>query len=249
MANAHLPIPNLFLAALPEDALNRLRPHLEVMEMPLRKILFEMGQPMPHLYFPDSGMISLLIPLEDGALLEVGVVGKEGFAGLAALFGAETAVHTSMVQLPGTGARIKTDIVRQEMQRSPALLSQVLRYAQALHVQVSQTAVCNVHHTLQERLARWLLMAHDRAASDTLALTQEFLSMMLGVRRPGVTVAATILQQTGAIFYTRGRIAVLDRTRLEAASCECYGMVKEQLDQLLGSTQVLHGAGAPPEGP
>jgi CRP-like cAMP-binding protein len=248
MANADLPIPNLFLAALPEDDLNRLRPHLEVMEMPLRKILFEMGQPMPHLYFPDGGMISLLIPLEDGALLEVGVVGKEGFAGLAALLGAETAVHTSMVQLPGTGARIKTDIVRQEMQRSPALLSQVLRYAQALHVQVSQTAVCNVHHTLQERLARWLLMAHDRAASDTLALTQEFLSMMLGVRRPGVTVAATILQQTGAISYTRGRITVLDRKRLEETSCECYNMVKEQFDQLFGSTQVSQGAGAPPEG-
>jgi CRP-like cAMP-binding protein len=237
MANAHLPIPNLFLAALPEDALNRLRPHLEVMEMPLRKILFEMGQPMPHLYFPDSGMISLLIPLEDGALIEVGVVGKEGFAGLAALLGAETAVHTSMVQLPGTGARIKTDTVRQEMQRSPALLSRVLRYAQALQVQVSQTAVCNVHHNLQERLARWLLMAHDRAASDTLPLTQEFLSMMLGVRRPGVTVAATILQQTGAISYTRGRIAVLDRARLEAASCECYGMVQEQFSQLLGRPQ------------
>jgi CRP-like cAMP-binding protein len=142
-----------------------------------------------------------------------------------------------MVQLPGTGARIQTDIVRQEMQRSPALLSQVLRYAQALHVQVSQTAVCNVHHTLQERLARWLLMAHDRAASDTLPLTQEFLSMMLGVRRPGVTVAATILQQTGAISYTRGRIAVLDRARLEAASCECYGMVQVQFNQLLGRPQ------------
>ena len=205
--------------------------------MPLRKILFEMGQPMPHLYFPDGGMISLLIPLEDGALIEVGVVGKEGFAGLAALFGAETAVHTSMVQLPGTGARIKTDTVRQEMQRSPALLSRVLRYAQALQGQVSQTAVCNVHHNLQERLARWLLMAHDRAASDTLPLTQEFLSMMLGVRRPGVTVAATILQQTGAISYTRGRIAVLDRARLEAASCECYGMVQVQFNQLLGRPQ------------
>jgi CRP-like cAMP-binding protein len=248
MANAHLPIPNLFLAALPEDALNRLRPHLEVMEMPLRKILFEMGQPMPHLYFPDGGMISLLIPLEDGALLEVGVVGKEGFAGLAALLGAETAVHTSMVQLPGTGARIKTDIVRQEMQRSPALLSRVLRYAQALQVQVSQTAVCNVHHNLQERLARWLLMAHDRADSEMLPLTQEFLSMMLGVRRPGVTVAATILQQTGAISYARGRITVLDRKHLEETSCECYNMVKAQVDQLLGSTQVSHCAGAPPKG-
>ena len=248
MANAHLPIPNLFLAALPKDDLNRLRPHLEVMEMPVRKILFETGQPIPHLYFPNSGMISLLIPLEDGALLEVGVVGKEGFAGLAALLGAETAAHTSMVQMPGTGARIKTDIMRQKMQRSPALLSRVLRYAQALHVQVSQTAVCNVHHNLQERLARWLLMAHDRAASETLPLTQEFISMMLGVRRPGVTVAATILQQTGAISYTRGRITVLDRKRLEETSCECYNMVKEQFDQLFGSIQVSQGAGAPPEG-
>jgi CRP-like cAMP-binding protein len=229
-----LPIPNLFLAALPQDVFNALRPHLETVDGPLRRTLYRMGEPITHLYFPDGGMTSLVIPLEDGAMIEVGVVGKEGFAGLPALFGAEAAPHESMVQMPGKFARIRTDIVREEMRRSPALLERVLRYAQALNGQISQTAVCNVHHSLPERLARWLLMAHDRAETDELPLTQEFLSIMLGVRRPGVSSAAHILQQTGAVSYHRGRITVLDRERLEEAACECYGMVKQQFDQLLG---------------
>jgi len=229
-----LPVPNRFLAALPQDDLKRLRPHLETVDAPLRKILFEMGEPIPYLYFPDGGMTSLLIRLGDGAFIEVGVVGKEGFAGLPAVLGSKTAPHTSMIQIPGKIGRIRTSIVLEEMQRSPALLAQVHHYAQALYGQISQTAVCNVHHNLQERLARWLLMAHDRAESDVLPLTQEFLSMMLAVRRPGVTTAAHILQQTGAISYHRGSITVLDRERLEEAACECYDMVKEQFDQLLG---------------
>ena len=229
-----LPIPNLFLAALPPDDLKRLRPHFQMADEPLGKVLIEMGDPMPYLYFPDGGMTSLLIRLEDGAAIEVGVVGKEGFAGLPALLGATKAPHENMVQLPGTFARIKTGIVLVEMRRSPALLDRVLRYAQAMYGQIAQTAVCNVHHTLPERLARWLLMAHDRAETDQLPLTQEFLSIMLAVRRPGVSIAANILQQTGAIAYHRGRITVLDRERLEQAACECYGMAKEQFDHLLG---------------
>src|SRR3954463_16395151 len=135
-----LPIPNRFLAALPPDDLKRLRPHLETIDEPLGKVLIEMGEPMPYLYFPDGGMISLLIRLEDGALIEAGVVGKEGFAGLPALMGAEaTAPHTSMIQMPGAGMRIKPGILCQEMLRSPALLDRVLRYAQALNMQISQT--------------------------------------------------------------------------------------------------------------
>src|SRR3954468_4905317 len=146
----------------------------------------------------------------------------------------DTAPHTSMIQMPGAGLRIVSGILREEMLRRPALLQQVLKFAQVLNVQISHTAACNAHHNLQERLARWLLMAHDRAESDALPLTQEFMSMMLAVRRPGVTVAARSLQSTGAIDYQRGRVAILDRSRLEEASCECYGIVREHYQRVLG---------------
>jgi CRP-like cAMP-binding protein len=234
MARNDLPVPNHFLASLPQEDYQRLRPHLERLNLPSRMILYEMGQPVEHCTFTDGGMTSLLIRLEDGAMVEAGVVGKEGFAGLSALMGAETAPHTSMIQMPGTGVRIRPSLLREAMLRSPALLDRVLRYSQALNMQISQTAACNAHHDLQERLARWLLMAHDRAEDDVLPLTQEFVSMMLAVRRPGVTVAARSLQNTGAINYERGRITVLDRHRLEEASCECYGIVREQFQKLLG---------------
>jgi CRP-like cAMP-binding protein len=235
MAGIGLPIPNLFLASLPQEDYDCLRLHLEGVELPLRRILYQMEQPIQHCYFNDGGMTSLLIRLEDGALIEAGVVGKEGFAGLAALMGAETAAaHTGMIQMPGMGVRIKAGILRQEMLRRPALLDRVLRYAQALNMQISQTAACNAHHDLPERLARWLLMAHDRAEDDVLPLTQEFIAMMLAVRRPGVTVAARSLQGTGAIEYDRGRITVLDRRRLEEVSCACYGIVRKQFQRLLG---------------
>jgi CRP-like cAMP-binding protein len=233
-ASSDLQVSNLFLASLARGDLERLRPHLERVSLPSRMVLYEMGQPVEHCTFTDGGMTSLVIRLEDGTAVEAGVVGKEGFSGLSALMGAETAGHTSMVQIPGFGARIRPGILREAMLKSPALLDRVLRYAQALNTQISQTAACNAHHDLQERLARWLLMAHDRAESDTLPLTQEFISIMLAVRRPGVTVAARSLQGTGAIEYERGRIVVLDRKRLEEASCECYGIVRRQFQQLLG---------------
>ncbi|HEV7372649.1 Crp/Fnr family transcriptional regulator [Arenibaculum sp.] len=224
---------NRFLASLPGESLQRLRPHFHPLDLPLRMVLFEMGDPAEHVFFMARGMTSLLIRLEDGALLEVGVVGREGAVGLAALMGARSAPHTGMIQIPGKGARIEAGILRDEMLRSAGVLDPVLRWTQALNAQVSQTAACNAHHTLQERLARWLLMAHDRAEDDALPLTQDFLSMMLGVRRAGVTVAANVLQQAGAISYRRGRIAVLDRSGLEEVSCECYAMVTRQIRALL----------------
>jgi CRP-like cAMP-binding protein len=185
-------------------------------------------------------MVSLLVPLEDGAMIETGVVGREGFTGLAALMSAdETATQTSMVQLPGSAVRIATEVLRRAMVHRSAVLDRVLRFAHALSIQTSQTAACNAHHDLQERLARWLLMAHDRAEDDVLALTHEFVSMMLAVRRPGVTVAARSLQTAGAIDYERGRITVLDRGRLEEAACECYGIVREQCQRLLGWPSVV----------
>lgn len=233
-ATSDLPIPNLLLASLPDDDVAALRPHFETVRLPLRKVLHEMGGPIEHCYFTDGGMVSLLIRLEDGASIEAGVVGKEGLVGFAALMGFKHAApHTSMVQLPGTGVRIAPGILREEMLRRPALLDRVLKFSQVLNAQIAHTAACNAHHSLSERLARWLLMAHDRAQSDALALTQEFLSMMLAVRRPGVTVAARMLQATGAIEYERGRIAVRNRILLEEASCECYALVREHYRRLL----------------
>ena len=242
-AISQLPIPNLFLASLPEDDLAALRPHFEKVRLPLRQILHEGGAPIEHCYFTDGGMTSLLIPLEDGANIEAGVVGKEGFAGGPALMGFEdSSPYTSMIQMPGVGLRIGSDVLRTEMLRRPVLLDRVLRFTQVLNTQISHTAACNAHHNLQERLARWLLMAHDRAESDALPLTQEFISMMLAVRRPGVTVAARSLQATGAIEYERGRILVRDRQRLEEASCECYGIVREHYRRQLGWPATDRGA-------
>ena len=230
-----LRVPNLFLASLPRDDYEQLRPHLEPVDLPSRTILYEMGEPIEHCTFADRGMASLVIRLEDGALIEAGVIGKEGFAGLPALFGPDAAApHMSMMQIPGRGVRIKAALLREEMFRSPTILDRVLRFSQALNIQISQTAVCNAHHELQERLARWLLMAHDRADSDDLPLTHEFVSMMLAVRRAGVTVAARTLQGIGAIHYERGRIIVVDRVRLEEASCECYAIVRAHFERLLG---------------
>jgi CRP-like cAMP-binding protein len=221
--------------SLPEDDFEALRPHLERVQLRLGMILHEMGSPIEHCYFSDGGMISLLIRLEDGASIEAGVVGKEGFVGGAALMGFEDAApHTSMIQMPGMGLRIAPSVLRDEMLRRPGLLQGVHRFTQALTTQIAHTAACNAHHDLQERLARWLLMAHDRAESDTLPLTQEFLSMMLAVRRPGVTVAARSLQATGAIEYHRGRIVVLERQLLEEAACECYGLVRDHYRRVLG---------------
>jgi CRP-like cAMP-binding protein len=231
---SELPVPNLFLASLPEGDLAALRPHFETVRLSLRQVLHEIGAPIPHCYFSDGGMTSLLIRLEDGANIEAGVVGKEGFAGAAALMGFEdTSPYTSMIQMPGVGLRVGSGVLRTEMLRRPALLDRVHRFTQALHTQIAHTAACNAHHTLAERLARWLLMAHDRAESDTLPLTQEFISMMLAVRRPGVTVAARSLQAIGAIEYERGRITVLDRARLEESSCECYAIVRRHYERVL----------------
>ena len=232
--SSELPVPNLFLASLPEDDVEALRPHFEKVRLTLRQILHEMGSPIDYCYFSDGGMTSLLVALEDGASIEAGVIGKEGFAGGAALMGFEDAApHTSMIQMPGMAVRIVPGILREEMLRRPALLDRVHRFTQVLNIQISHTAACNAHHHLAQRLARWLLMAHDRAESDALPLTQEFVSMMLAVRRPGVTVAARTLQAMDAIDYQRGRVTVIDRQRFEEASCECYAIVRRHYERVL----------------
>jgi len=234
--NCSLPIYNLFLTSLPQDDLKALEPHFESVRLYSHQKLQQAGAPIEYCYFSNNGgMTSLLIGLEDGSMIEAGVVGKEGFSNGASLMGFETsAPYTTMVQMPGMALRILSKVLHSEMLRRPAVLERVHRFTQLLNVQMAHTAACNARHTIQERLARWLLMAGDRAESATLLLTHEFISMMLAVRRPGVTVAARSLQGKGAINYERGRIIVLDRGLLEGAACECYAVVRRHYERVLG---------------
>jgi CRP-like cAMP-binding protein len=225
---------NDLLAALPPDDFARLVPSLQPVRLDLKQVLHEPERPIEAAYFPESGMVSLVARLEDGAAQEVGIVGREGVVGLAVALGAESVGTEALVQADGAALRIDVDELRAAFERSAALRALLLRYAQALHAQVSQTAACNGRHVVDERLARWLLMAHDRADGDEFPMTQEFMAMMLGVRRAGVSVAAGVLQKAGVIGHAYGRMTVLDRAGLEAASCECYGAVRRQFERLLG---------------
>ena len=179
-------------------------------------------------------MVSLLARLEDGAAQEVGLVGREGLVGVSVVLGDDGTPVEHMVQGAGAALRVRAAELRAALERSATLRAALLRYVQAFHLQVTQTAVCNGRHALEQRLARWLLMAHDRFESDRFPMTQEFMAVMLGVWRPGVTIAAGILQKAGVIGYERGVVVVLDRGRLEGASCECYGTVRRQFARLLG---------------
>ena len=225
---------NRLLAALPSDAFAQLVGSLQPVSLELKQILYRPNQPIEHVYFLKDGMISVLATLEGGDLVEVGVIGREGLVGLAVVLGAASSTTETLVQMPGTALRVPAAALRDVLDRSASLRALLLRYVQSFHNQVTQTAACNVHHTLDERLARWLLMTHDRAGSDTFPMTHEFISMMLGVRRAGVTVTAGILQKAGVIRYAQGSMTVVDRPGLEAASCGCYGLIRQQFEHLLG---------------
>jgi CRP-like cAMP-binding protein len=225
---------NGLLAALPPDDFALLAPSLRPVRLDLKQTLHEPERPIEAVYFLEAGMVSLLARLEDGVAQEVGIVGREGVVGLAVALGAESVGTEAMVQADGAALRVDADELRMAFERSAALRALLLRYAQALHAQVTQTAACNGRHTVDERLARWMLMAHDRADGDEFVMTQEFMAIMLGVRRAGVSVAAGILQKAGLIGHTYGRVIILDRAGLEAASCECYAAVRRQFERLLG---------------
>src|SRR4051795_12127778 len=225
---------NRLLAALPADDFAALAPNLWPVELEFRQVLFEPGQMIQAAHFPQDGMVSMLAPLEDGHLQEVGIVGREGLVGLPALLGADRTSIEALVQMQGAAWRIDATELRAAFERSAPLRALLLRYAQAFHAQVAQTAACNGRHPVDTRLARWLLMAHDRAGDDEFPMTHEFASLMLGTGRPGLSVAAAVLQRAGVIRYVHGRMSVLDRAGLEAASCECYGTVREQFEYLLG---------------
>ncbi|GGC71716.1 cyclic nucleotide-binding protein [Siccirubricoccus deserti] len=225
---------NHLLAALPPEDLALLWPQLSPVELPFRQTLHMPEEPIRAVYFPETGYTSRLSPMEDGDFAEVGLVGPEGMTGLAPLLGADTDSFEMLVQVPGTAFRMDAGAFREALDRIPSFRPLLNRYALAHFEQVARTGACNGRHHTDQRLARWLLMAHDRVEREPFPMTHEFLSMMLGVRRAGITVAAGTLQKAGLIRYERGRMEITDRPGLEAASCECYGTARRAYDRLLG---------------
>jgi CRP-like cAMP-binding protein len=231
-APAH-PLQNHILGALPAPERDRLFPHLKLVAMPLGTVLYEAGDTLRHIYFPTDSIVSLLYVMKDGASAEISVVGNDGAIGVALFMGGETTTNRAIVQSAGSAYRLTGRRLKLEFNRHGEMLHILLRYTQALLTQMAQTAVCNRHHTVDQQLCRWLLLSLDRLGANKLAMTQELIANMLGVRREGVTDAAGKLQKLGVIKYSRGNITVLDRPRLEELSCECYAVVKKETDRLL----------------
>jgi CRP-like cAMP-binding protein len=234
MATPPSPSLNRLLQALPALERERLYPHLQLVPMPLGSVVFEPGAKVRHIYFPSDCIISLLYVLKNGASAEIAVVGREGAVGVSLFMGGETTPSRAVVQSAGHAYRLTGARLKQEFNRHGELLHLLLRYTQSLITQMAQTAVCNRHHALDQQLCRWLLLSLDRLDSNELKMTQELIANMLGVRREGVTESAGRLQKLGVIRYSRGKITVLDRARLEALSCECYSVVKKESDRLMG---------------
>ncbi len=233
MSNIIEPTQNHLLAALPHEVQDRLFPHIEMISLPLGKVLYESGDALRHVYFPTDSIVSLLYVMENGASAEISVVGNEGLIGVALFMGGESTPSRAIVQSAGSAYRLLGQRLKDEFNRHGELLQLMLRYTQSLITQMSQTAVCNRHHSIDQQLCRWLLLSLDRLPSNRLVMTQELIANMLGVRREGVTNAAGKLERAGAIKYARGHITVLDRPKLEALCCECYAVVKKETDRLL----------------
>src|SRR5688572_4530071 len=233
MAAARTIFRNKLLAALPTEISERLRPHLEPMQLKLGASVYEAGARQSHVYFPTNSIVSLLYVMKDGASAEIAVVGNEGLVGISLFMGGETTPSRAVVQSAGHAYRLKAKVLKAEFEFGGALQHLLLRYTQALITQMAQTAVCNRHHAIEQQLCRWLLLSADRLPSNVLTMTQELIANMLGVRREGVTASAGALQDAGLIHYSRGRITILDRRRLESRVCECYAVVKKEFDRLL----------------
>lgn len=215
MVNFPDPKKNHLLAVLPDAEWQRWLPHLEEIEMPLGQVLYESGSTLNYVYFPTTAIVSLLYLLENGASAEIAVVGNDGIVGISLFMGGETTPSRAVVQSAGQGYRLRAATMKEEFSRAGPVLHLLLRYTQALITQMTQTAVCNRHHTLDQQLCRWLLLSLDRLTGNELVMTQELIANMLGVRREGVTEAAVRLQAAGLIRYSRGRITILDRRGLE----------------------------------
>jgi CRP-like cAMP-binding protein len=229
----HAPQQNQLLAALSAVEQERLFPHLRLVPMSLGKVLYESGDLLRHVYFPTDSIVSLLYVLADGASAEISVVGNDGLIGIALFMGGETTPSRAIVQSAGHAYRLVGQRLKDEFHRNGEMQLLLLRYTQALITQMSQTAVCNRHHSVDQQLCRWLLLSLDRLSTNQLTMTQELIANMLGVRREGVTEAAGKLQKLGVIEYHRGQITVLDRPKLEQLCCECYAVVKKESDRLL----------------
>jgi CRP-like cAMP-binding protein len=225
---------NSLLARLPARSAARLERHFDKVSLELKEVLYEAGRAIRYVYFPLSGVISLIVPMQDGNAVEVGTVGNEGMAGTPLFLGADRSPTRVLCQIPGDALRMRGSFFVRELQQNRPLARTVGRYTQALLNVISQSAACNHLHSVEQRMARWLLMTHDRVDSDEFYLTQEFLAQMLGVRRASVTVVAGLLQRAGLIAYQRGHIRILDRRQLELASCECYAVVKREMERLAG---------------
>ena len=224
---------NSLLAALPDPEWRRWKPLLEQVDMPLGQVLYESGATLTHVYFPTTSIVSLLYVMENGASAEIAVVGNEGLVGVSLFMGGESTPSRAVVQSAGHGFRLKAQLMKDEFNRAGPVLHLLLRYTQALITQMGQIAVCNRHHTLDQQLCRWLLLNLDRLRVNELAVTQELISNMRGVRRESVNEAAIKLQQAELISYARGHITVIDRAGLEKRTCECYAVVKREYDRLL----------------
>jgi CRP-like cAMP-binding protein len=244
MSSTHDPNQNHLLAALLDAEFERLSPHLELVPMLLGDVLYESGGKLQHVYFPTTSIVSLHYVLENGGSSEIAGVGNEGLLGISLFMGGDTTPSHAVVQTSGHAYRLQSQILVDEFNRAGPVLRLLLRYTQALITQMSQTAVCNRHHTVQQQLCRWLLLTLDRLPSNELTMTQELIANMLGVRREGVTEAAGKLQSCGFISYRRGHITVLDRAGLESDVCECYDVVKKEFARLLSDVRQRQGEAA-----
>ena len=236
MPALHPPDQNHLLAALPAEVFARISPHLELIAMPLGEVLCESGGQLHHVYFPTTAIVSLHYIMENGASAEMAGVGNEGVLGISLFMGGNTTPSRATVQTAGYGYRLQGHLLMEEFNRAGPMMRLMLRYTQALITQMSQTAVCNRHHSMEQQLCRWLLLTLDRLPAQELIMTQELIAGMLGVRREGITETAGDLQRAGLISYRRGHITVLDRSGLESRACECYNVVKKEFRRLLSDT-------------
>jgi CRP-like cAMP-binding protein len=229
------PIRNRLLAALPASEYQRLIPHLQLVKLPHHEILYRPNESITHVYFPHQAVISLITTMENGSTIEVGLVGSEGMVGIPVILGGNITIYETQVQVPHDAMRMDANVLKTEFLQGGELQKLLLRYCQALLTQISQSVACNRFHTIEARLARWMLLVQDSTELDELPLTQEFIAEMLGTRRSGVTVAAGTLQQAGMLRYSRGKITIVNREALEATACECYRVISNEFSRLLGN--------------
>ena len=228
-----IPTKNFILNSLTEEEYQRLHPNLEPVQLALGDIIYRPDEPIKYVYFLDNSMISVVATTTDGQSAEVGVIGWEGMSGMDVLLGSDSTLNENIVQHSNSALRINTQAIREEFNRAGTLHNSLLSFTRLMMIQIGQTALCNRLHTIEERLARWLLLCRDRAETDKLQLTQEFLALMLGANRASVTLAAIALQSAGYIKYKRGHITITDGEGLEEFSCDCYKTVKREYDRFL----------------